>query len=187
MKDKIIVKVADVSFTLVTDESAEFVKSVARDLDEKISAMVGKSNKHSKFDAAVICAMEFCSEKIHAEKEIRRLEDRIALFELGDKVNKDEIIKLRARCEEMAAALNQTDAFDDEYDDEPVEIEAGDISEIEVVDIQPQMKMYDAEISGEEADVSDAASGDEPEDEPEETREESRQKLAEIERLLKSN
>jgi len=181
MKDKIVIKVADVPLTLVTDESVDFVKSVAKDLDEKIRLLIGKNNKYSKYDSAVLCAMEYCSEKIQADKEIGRLEDRISLFEMGDKVNKEEISRLRAKCETLSAEIDKF-RFPNGIA-AAVPAAAGDADEevaIEAIEIQPQMSMFEADAVTDEGESDDAA-------ESELTAEESRQKLAEIERLLKSN
>ena len=95
-KKKIEFTVAGITMSLVTDESDAFVGAVVKSLDEKMSALL-RNMKRSQLDAAMLCAMDFCADKIKAENHVRNLEAQVSLYEVNMRRLKEDVASLKAR------------------------------------------------------------------------------------------
>ena len=95
-KKKIEFTVAGIPMSLVTAESAAFVGAVVKSLDEKMSALL-RNMKRSQLDAAMLCAMDFCADKIKAENHVRNLEAQVSLYEVNMRRLKEDVASLKAR------------------------------------------------------------------------------------------
>ena len=95
-KRKIEFTVAGITMSLVTDESDAFVGAVVKSLDEKMSALL-RNMKRSQLDAAMLCAMDFCADKIKAENHVRNLEAQVSLYEVNMRRLKEDVASLKAR------------------------------------------------------------------------------------------
>lgn len=95
-KRKIEFTVSGITMSLVTDESDAFVVAVVKSLDEKMSALL-RNMKRSQLDAAMLCAMDFCADKIKAENHVRNLEAQVSLYEVNMRRLKEDVASLKAR------------------------------------------------------------------------------------------
>ena len=95
-KRKIEFTVSGITMSLVTDESDAFVGAVVKSLDEKMSALL-RNMKRSQLDAAMLCAMDFCADKIKAENHVRNLEAQVSLYEVNMRRLKEDVASLKAR------------------------------------------------------------------------------------------
>ena len=95
-KKKIEFTVAGITMSLVTDESDAFVGAVVKSIDEKMSALL-RNMKRSQLDAAMLCAMDFCADKIKAENHVRNLEAQVSLYEVNMRRLKEDVASLKAR------------------------------------------------------------------------------------------
>ena len=95
-KRKIEFTVSGITMSLVTDESDAFVGAVVKSLDEKMSALL-RNMKRSQLDAAMLCAMDFCADKIKAENHGRNLEAQVSLYEVNMRRLKEDVASLKAR------------------------------------------------------------------------------------------
>lgn len=95
-KRKIEFTVSGITMSLVTDESDAFVGAVVKSLDEKMSALL-RNMKRSQLDAAMLCAMDFCADKIKAENHVRNLEAQVSLYEVNMRRLKEDVVSLKAR------------------------------------------------------------------------------------------
>lgn len=95
-KKKIEFTVAGITMFLVTDESDAFVGAVVKSIDEKMSALL-RNMKRSQLDAAMLCAMDFCADKIKAENHVRNLEAQVSLYEVNMRRLKEDVASLKAR------------------------------------------------------------------------------------------
>ena len=95
-KRKIEFTVSGITMSLVTDESDAFVGAVVKSLDEKMSALL-RNMKRSQLDAAMLCAMDFCADKIIAENHVRNLEAQVSLYEVNMRRLKEDVASLKAR------------------------------------------------------------------------------------------
>ena len=95
-KKKIEFTVAGITMSLVTDESDAFVGAVVKSIDEKMSALL-RNMKRSQLDAAMLCAMDFCADRIKAENHVRNLEAQVSLYEVNMRRLKEDVASLKAR------------------------------------------------------------------------------------------
>lgn len=101
MKQKYTLVIADVEMNVVTDASREAVDKIVGILDRKMRDINLKSRRCTKNQAALLCALEYCSEKLalqerNAELEEMAEQDETTIAELEGKV---------AELEEKLAAL----------------------------------------------------------------------------------
>lgn len=96
IKRKVEFTVAGITMSLVTDEPDTFVNAVVKRMDDKMSALL-HDMKRSRLDAAMLCAIAFCGDKITAEKRVRNLEAQVSLYDVNMRRLKDEIAELKAR------------------------------------------------------------------------------------------
>ena len=110
MKERYSIEIADIQLTILSDEPKDFVESTVAHLDETIRDMTVKNKRCSKLDAAVLCALDFYSEKTKADKKIKNLEAQISLYEANIRRLKEEAEKLRAAAapKEEAADTKET-------------------------------------------------------------------------------
>jgi len=102
-KRKVEFTVAGITMSLITDETDEFVSAVVKRMDDRMSALL-HDMKRSRLDAALLCAVAFCADKITAEKRVRNLEAQVSLYDVNMRRLKDEIAELKARLGESADA-----------------------------------------------------------------------------------
>lgn len=112
-KRKVDLKIAGISMSLITDEPDAYVKSIEKKMDEQMSALL-KNIKLSQFDAAMLCAIEFCGDKLTAEKKLRNLEAQVSLYEVNLRRLKNEVATLKQKLGDSAAAESEDE------DDTPV-------------------------------------------------------------------
>ena len=70
MKQKYTLSIADMQLNVVTEESRESVDKLVGILDRKMREIVLKSKKCPKNEAALLCALEFCADKIKLKEEL---------------------------------------------------------------------------------------------------------------------
>ncbi|MBQ7475336.1 MAG: cell division protein ZapA [Clostridia bacterium] len=98
-KRKIDVEIAGLRMSLVTDETESFVESVVRRVNDSMNALLQSSRNRTRLDASLLCALDFCSDKLTAEKRVRNLEAQISLYDVN-------LRKARAENAELRAALD---------------------------------------------------------------------------------
>lgn len=105
-KRKVDVDIAGISMTLVTDESDSFVESVVRRMNESMNDLLKHNMKRSRLDAAMLCAIGFCSDKMTAEKRVRNLEAQISLYDVNLRKLRDEVAALKSELAKAKGGLN---------------------------------------------------------------------------------
>ena len=81
MKQKYTLSIADMEINVVTDQSPESVEHIVGILDRKMREISVGSKRCSKSEAAILCALDYCSEKIKAQRKIKALETKLAYTE----------------------------------------------------------------------------------------------------------
>jgi cell division protein ZapA (FtsZ GTPase activity inhibitor) len=81
MKQKYTITVADVEMNVVSDESAEAVEALVGIVDRKMREISMMSKRVSKSEAALLCALDYCSDKIKAQRRLKALESKLTLTE----------------------------------------------------------------------------------------------------------
>ena len=98
-KRKIDVEIAGLKMSLITDETESFVESVVRRVNDSMNSLLQSSKNRTRLDAALLCALDFCSDKLTAEKRVRNLEAQISLYDVN-------LRKARAENADLKSALD---------------------------------------------------------------------------------
>ena len=81
MKQKYTITVADVEMNVISEESAEAVEALVGIVDRKMREIAMMSKRCSKAEAALLCALDYCSDKIKAQRRLKALESKLTLTE----------------------------------------------------------------------------------------------------------
>ena len=98
MKQKYTITVADVPMNVISEESPEAVEALVNLVDRKIREI---GNTCPKTEAALLCALDYCSERIKAQRKVKSLETRLATTELALEDAERENEELRAELETL--------------------------------------------------------------------------------------
>lgn len=83
MKQKFTLSIADMEINVITDEPQESVEHIVGILDRKMREISLKSKKCTKNEAAILCALDLCADKIRLKQELEETAD--ALEERNEK------------------------------------------------------------------------------------------------------
>lgn len=96
MKQRYTLTIADMEINVISEESPESVESLVGNVDRKIREILVSSRRCSRGEAALLCALEYCSDKSKALRRVKQHE--MAIYE------KDaEIDRLRKEIERLHA------------------------------------------------------------------------------------
>ena len=117
MKQKYTLSIADMEINVITDEPQESVEYIVGILDRKMREIALKSKKCTKNEAALLCALDLCADKIKLKQELEELnetlEERNEKFEhICEKLelvqkNSERLERERARLENENNRLRQ--------------------------------------------------------------------------------
>lgn len=118
IKKKYTVEIAGIPLSLITDEDPAYVKMLTRIIDERIKDATGGGNLHiSPLDAALLCSIDYLSDKLKAEKRVKSLDSQLesakVIYESKLKRLEEENAELRAKLSENAEADDEEDAAPD--------------------------------------------------------------------------
>ena len=94
MKQKYTLLIADMEISVITDEPQESVEYIVGILDRKMREITLKSKRCSKNEAALLCALDFCAEKIQMKERVELLESQLddALSDIENLKEKSELL-----------------------------------------------------------------------------------------------
>ena len=95
MKQKYTITIADIEMNVVCEESAEAVEALVGIVDRKMREITMMSKRCSKSEAALLCALDYCSDKIKAQRKLKAIESKLALTEAAVEELEAENEKLR--------------------------------------------------------------------------------------------
>lgn len=124
VKRKVYLNIAGISMSLITDEPDSYVKSIEKKLDEHMTELL-RNVKLSQFDAAMLSALEFCGDKLTAEKKLRNLEAQVSLYEVNLRRLKKEVATLKAQLGDVEAPVEEKADDADTIPDEQITIDEG--------------------------------------------------------------
>lgn len=162
MKQKYSLSIADVILNVTVDESPEVIEYVTGVVDRKMREILLKSKYCPKTQAALLCALDLCVDKVKAKEEIESLKEEVASLSESLKTEEDknrraeaftvslekekarveiENMKLRAALEEAEKAgyvSSETVSATSASDNEPVEEDKPDAQEAKELEKKPQ-------------------------------------------------
>ena len=78
MRQKYTITIADVSLNVVCEESPEAVEALVGIVDRHMREINSKSNRCSKTEAALLCALDYCADKVKIQRKTKKLEALVA-------------------------------------------------------------------------------------------------------------
>ncbi len=106
MKQKYTLSIADVELNVTVDESPQTVEYIVGVIDRKMRDILFKSKYCPKTQAALLCALDLCSEKLKIREEADSLKDEIESLNESLKASEDKY----SRAESMTVALEKEKA-----------------------------------------------------------------------------
>lgn len=100
-KKRYEILVAGCQLAIITDEREEFVNSTVETIDREIREITAATKRSSNLDAAILCAIQYYSDKVKAEKRARNLEAQISLYDANLRRFREENIALREKLEAL--------------------------------------------------------------------------------------
>ncbi len=113
-KKRYEIVVAGCQLAIISDEREDFVNSVVETIDREIREVTAATRRSSNLDAAILCAIEYYSEKVKAEKRARNLETQISLYDANLRRFREENIALREKLEALGASTDALPAKTEE-------------------------------------------------------------------------
>ena len=106
------ISIAEMDINVSTDETPEMVDTLVGIIDRRIREIISKSPRCSKSEAAILCALDYCAERIKGENKNRDMEhDYILQGKTLETLKKDyeelsaEVEKLRRENAVMSEIL----------------------------------------------------------------------------------
>ena len=95
MHQKYTLTIADIEINVISDESPEAVEALVSIVDRKMREISSKSRNCSKAEAAILCSLDYCSDKIKSQRKVKALEAKLALTEtsLDELIEENENLK----------------------------------------------------------------------------------------------
>ena len=101
MKQKYTITISDVHMNVISDESPEAVEALVGLVDRKMREITGGSSAVPKSEAAILCALDYCSERIKSQRKVKALETKLAYTETALEEAELENEQLRAELEQL--------------------------------------------------------------------------------------
>ena len=81
MRQRYTITIADIEMNVISDDSPEAVEALVGIVDRKMREICAGSKRCSKSEAALLCALDYCSDKIKAQRRLKAIESKLALTE----------------------------------------------------------------------------------------------------------
>ena len=81
MKQKYTITIADVQMNVIAEESPDAVQSLVGMVDRKMKEIMGADSRCSKTEAALLCALDYCSERIKTQRKLKSVEGKLDIAE----------------------------------------------------------------------------------------------------------
>ena len=99
-KNKYSVKIGDMELNIVSRADESEVRNVAGIIDRKMKDIYQNSPKCPRHEAAVLCALDYCAQKLEVQDKNIRLECDLAK-------TKEELEKMKAQNEQLRAEITR--------------------------------------------------------------------------------
>ena len=71
MKQKYTITISDIEMNVISEESPEAVEALVGIVDRKMREISNASKRCSKSEAALLCSLDYCSDKIKAQRKVK--------------------------------------------------------------------------------------------------------------------
>ena len=105
MRQRYTITIADIEMNVISEESPEAVEALVGLVDRKMREICAASKRCSKSEAALLCALDYCSERIKSQRRIKALESKLALAETTVEELEMENEELRRRIPDVGGLL----------------------------------------------------------------------------------
>ena len=153
MKQRYTLTIADMELNVVSDESPETVESLVGSVDRKMREILTSSRRCTKSEAALLCALDYCSDKVQALRKVKQQEalidaksTEIASLEKENDKLKVELETLRESLAAMQSLKNEQHlstefekAPEGKMSDSPEQLTilASDVNDVPVLESSP--------------------------------------------------
>jgi cell division protein ZapA (FtsZ GTPase activity inhibitor) len=95
MHQKYTLTISDIEINVISDESPEAVEALVSIVDRKMREIASKSRNCSKAEAAILCSLDYCSDKLRAQRKVKAIEAKLALTEatVDELIEENEALK----------------------------------------------------------------------------------------------
>ncbi|MBQ9759997.1 MAG: cell division protein ZapA, partial [Clostridia bacterium] len=114
MKQKYTITVADMELNIISDAAPDEVENIVGILDRRMRDINLKSPRCTKNEAAILCALSYCSERISMQEAFKKVDkDAVRFASENDKLKKtieglqEEIDTLRQDASVMRSILDR--------------------------------------------------------------------------------
>ncbi|MBQ9085632.1 MAG: cell division protein ZapA [Clostridia bacterium] len=101
MKQKYRITIADVEMNVISDESPEAVEALVGLVNRKMNEIMGPGKQCPKSEAALLCALDYCSERIKSQRKVKAMESKLAFTEAALEEAEAEAEALRQELETL--------------------------------------------------------------------------------------
>lgn len=122
MKQRYTLTIADMEINVISDESPETVESLVGSVDRKMREILTVSRRCTKSEAALLCALDYCSDKVQALRKVKQQEALIDEKNTAILALEKENDKLRVELETLRESLTAMQSLKNEkaLSDEPL-------------------------------------------------------------------
>ena len=122
MKQRYTLTIADMEINVISDESPETVESLVGSVDRKMREILTVSRRCTKSEAALLCALDYCSDKVQALRKVKQQEALIDEKNTAILALEKENDKLRVELETLRESLTAMQSLKNEkvISDEPL-------------------------------------------------------------------
>lgn len=101
MKQKYNITVADMQLNILSDASAEEVENIVGILDRRMRDINLKSPRCTKNEAAILCALSYCSERLAVQEAYKKVEKDAFRYAAENERLKKQVEELQAELENV--------------------------------------------------------------------------------------
>ena len=117
MKNKVKIEICDKEYVLVTEESEDYVYSLAKQINQMIDDSVFNNFRSSKIDAAVLTCLDLCDKNNKLTESNDNMRGQITVYideiaQLNKKLLKLERQKAQTQKEKTPASVTVSEAED---------------------------------------------------------------------------
>ena len=78
MRQRYTITISDIEMNVISEESPEAVEALVGLVDRKMREICAASKRCSKTEAALLCALDYCADKVKMQRKAKKLEALVA-------------------------------------------------------------------------------------------------------------